>query len=362
MSAINLFLGQLGSFTALTSSAIYAKAPQNADPDIQKEEQDKLYDENTTWRLVFGLPILTYSLAMISLIIFIRHDTPKYYIGKGDNDSAKYAIHRIYRTGESDIIANKIIRFIKKSGDKTTTKATLIDSLFRDEKYIRASWTNIVVMIAHVLTGYSAVIAFSTTIFEDILKNPDTMTPEQGTYIVGLTSAIAAMIGIPVVRNFGRRTLLLYGHAIMAFLHFVLAFCAFMDYQMFIIVLVNIFLLVYLTTSGPVAWIYSAETCTDATLGIVIMTLWGTITLEVLTSKSIEAAITHVGFFSMFGVFNILATIYVFFSVGETKGLSETEKKEIYLPGAKYGRALQPGEKAVGVGNEHKSRRTLKSE
>ena len=178
MSAINLFLGQLGSFAALTSSAIYAKAPLNADPDIQKEEQDKLYDENTTWRLVFGLPILTYSLAIISLIIFIRHDTPKYYIGKDDNESAKYAIHRIYRTGESDIIANKIIRFIKKSGDKTTTKATLVDSLFRDEKYIRASWTNIVVMIAHVLTGYSAVIAFSTTIFQDILKNPDTMTPE----------------------------------------------------------------------------------------------------------------------------------------------------------------------------------------
>ena len=139
-------------------------------------------------------------------------------------------------------------------------------------------------MVFHVLTGYAAVIAFSTTIFEEILAGPDTITPEQGTYIVGLTSAIAAMLGIPVVRNIGRRTLLLYGHALMAFLHFVIAFCAFMQYQMFIIVLVNLFLLIYLTTSGPVAWIYSAETCTDSTLGIVIMTLWSTITIEVLTS------------------------------------------------------------------------------
>ena len=131
---------------------------------------------------------------------------------------------------------------------------------------------------------------------------------------------------------------------------------------MFIIVLVNVFLLVYLTTSGPVAWIYSAETCTDATLGIVIMTLWGMITVETLVSKSIEDAVGHVGFFSMWGIFNVLSTIYVFFSVGETKGLSETEKKEIYLPGAKYGRALKTGEKSVGVGHEHKSRRTIKSE
>ena len=218
----------MGSFAALTSSIVYAKAPQSLPEDEKAKEQEELYDENTTWRFVFGLPILTYSLCILSLLFFIRHDTPKFYINRGEIEKAKYAIHRIYRTGDSDIIANKIIRFIKKSGDKTTTKATLVDSLFKDEKYIRASWTNIIVMIAHVLTGYSAVIAFSTLIFKEILEGPDTMTPEQGTYIVGLTSAVSAMIGIPVVRRFGRRTLLVYGHSLMAILHFTIAFCAYM--------------------------------------------------------------------------------------------------------------------------------------
>lgn len=64
----------------------------------------------------------------------------------------------------------------------------------------------------------------------------------------------------------------------------------------------------------------------------------------------------------MFGIIMICAAIFVFFFVGETKGLSETEKKEIYLPGATFGRNLKPGEKSRGVGNEHKSRKTLKSE
>ena len=346
----------------MISSAIYAKAPYDEDTEKMDEEQEKLYDENTNWRLVFGLPIVTYALMILLLTLFIRHDTPKFYISKGDEASATYAVHRIYKTGESDIIAKKIIRFIKKSGDKTTSKATLVDSLFKDEKYIRASWSNIILMVFHVLTGYSAVIAFSTSIFKKILAGPDTITPEQGTYCVGATSAISAMLGILVVRNFGRRTLLVWGHALMALIHFVIAFCALMEYQIFIIGLVNLFLLIYLTTSGPVAWIYSAETCTDSTLGIVIMTLWGTITIEVLTSQTIETLITQVGFFAMFGVFNVIATIFVYFSIGETKGLSETEKKEIYLPGAKYGRALKPGELAIGVGNEHKSRRTIKSE
>jgi len=170
-SATNLFLGQLGSFTALTSSLVY---PHSKD----EVELNQMYIDNKTWRLVFGLPILTYSLCMLSLLVFIRHDTPKFYISNGNIAAAKRAVHKIYLTGDSEIIANKIVRFIKKSGDKTTSSATLIDSLFRDERYIRASWTNIVIMICHVLTGYSAVIAFSTSIFKEILAGPDTITPE----------------------------------------------------------------------------------------------------------------------------------------------------------------------------------------
>ena len=92
------------------------------------------------------------------------------------------------------------------------------------------------------------------------------------------------------------------------------------------------------------------------------MTLWVGVTIETLTIKSIEEAIGQPWLFTCFGILMILAAVFCWFFVGETKGLSETEKKEIYLPGAKWGRDLKPGEKAEGVGNEHKSRKTLKSE
>jgi len=77
----------------------------------------------------------------------------------------------------------------------------------------------------------------------------------------------------------------------MAVIHFGIAVCSAKGWNFALIILINVFLLVYLTTSGPVAWIYSAETCTDSTLGVVIMTLWAWITLEVLTTKSLEAAL-----------------------------------------------------------------------
>ena len=55
--------------------------------------------------------------------------------------------------------------------------------------------------------------------------------------------------------------------------------------------------------------------------------------------------------------------MYIYLYVGEVKGLSEKEKKEIFMPGATYGRKLRPGEKPFAeLGQEHKSRHTLRSE
>ena len=43
----------------------------------------------------------------------------------------------------------------------------------------------------------------------------------------------------------------------------------------------------------------------------------------------------------MFGIFCVLGALFNYFFVAETKGLSEKEKKSLYIPGAKYGRKLR---------------------
>jgi len=60
---------------------------------------------------------------------------------------AKKAVHSIYKTGESDIIAKKIIRFIKQHGKPQTTGAILEEALFTNDSYVRASWVDITIMV-----------------------------------------------------------------------------------------------------------------------------------------------------------------------------------------------------------------------
>ena len=60
----------------------------------------------------------------------------------------------------------------------------------------------------------------------------------------------------------------------------------------------------------------------------------------------------------MYGIFSSLAFLFTYSFIAETKGLTDKEKKELYIPGAKWGRALRAGEEynrrptAVSVATE----------
>ena len=42
--------------------------------------------------------------------------------------------------------------------------------------------------------------------------------------------------------------------------------------------------------------------------------------------------------------FSTLAIFYIYYFMDETQGLSEKQKKELFIPGAKFGRKLKMGE------------------
>ena len=107
------------------------------------------------------------TIGMLGFICLVRTDTPKFYISKQDDENALKAINVIYKTNGSEVRANRIKRFIEKSCNQQTTKVSLKDSMWVDERYARASIVNVTIMSFHVLTGYAAVMAFSNTIFKN---------------------------------------------------------------------------------------------------------------------------------------------------------------------------------------------------
>ena len=48
--------------------------------------------------------------------------------------------------------------------------------------------------------------------------------------------------------------------------------------------------------------------------------------------------------FFLFSFFSAVAVFFVYFYIAESKGLSDREKKALFIPGAEYGRKLREGE------------------
>lgn len=103
------------------------------------------------------------------------------------------------------------------------------------------------------------------------------------------------------------------------------------------------------------ALLYATEVCTDIALGAVaIVEDLFVLLQDFVTPIFLDSPLTPQGVFALFGLLSIAGYFFVYFYVAETMGLSEKEKKEVYLPGAKYGRQIREGE-PVDIGEEHQS-------
>ena len=47
-----------------------------------------------------------------------------------------------------------------------------------------------------------------------------------------------------------------------------------------------------------------------------------------------ESKLTPAGVFFMFSLFSFVAVFFVYFNIAETRGLTEKDKKRLYIPGA----------------------------
>jgi len=55
-----------------------------------------------------------------------------------------------------------------------------MEALWRNERYVRASWVAIFIMMAQVCTGYYALLAYSCDIFTEVFPLDFGIQPEMG--------------------------------------------------------------------------------------------------------------------------------------------------------------------------------------
>ena len=131
------------------------------------------------------------------------------------------------------------------------------------------------------------------------------------------------------------------GFCSISILHMALGGLNSVMYDEGILMYVCAFLVSYMVTLGPIAWLYAAETQADVGLGFsAAVFMFFSFLTSTFKNLFIQVPCLHF----LLGSFSVVAFIFVFFFVPETKNKSERLKKELFWPGAKYGRDLKPEE------------------
>ena len=136
------------------------------------------------------------------------------------------------------------------------------------------------------------------------------------------------------VKFFGRKTLLIWGHMALAIIHSAIAVFNIYNVNIGVIVMMMVFEAAQAWTSGPIAWVYAAETVVDTGLGVVLFTLWFTVLILTFICPILmdPNSVGPTGMFFIFGGFSFLGGIYVIFIMKETKHLTDKEKKILFTP------------------------------
>lgn len=121
-----------------------------------------------------------------------------------------------------------------------------MQAFFSDEKYVRASWVSVMIIVFSELTGFQAIMLYSNHIFTAIFGDKNSfITAREGTYLIAGVNFVASFMSIGTVKIAGRRTLLLAGHFAVALCHLMIGLFIILESATGVLCMTCVFMFIY---------------------------------------------------------------------------------------------------------------------
>lgn len=303
------------------------------------------------WRLPLGLSFIWASM-MIFGMTFLP-ESPRYLLEQDNIDEAKKSIARVNNKVISDPFVLEEIEKISSAIEKEREEGNAIwMELIKGQPHL---FSRLIIGIAlqslQQLTGVNYFFYYSTSILKSVGLEDSFLT----SIILGAVNFGSTLISLFTVEKLGRRNTLLYGCIIMGIclLTYAIIGTAFLyphgynapsstNYGIGMIVVTCVFIFAFATTWGPCVFVVISETypLRIRSKGMAIANafnwIWGF--LISFFTPLITSNLRFAYGFVFFGCV-IMAGIFVFLMVPETKGLSLEDIDEMYknyIPGTAF--------------------------
>ena len=261
----------------------------------------------TGWRYMFGSEMVPAGLFAV-LICFVP-ETPRYLVMVGQDDKALHVLTRI----NGDLEAENILSEIKNTVTEKTEKLMTYGFL--------CIFVGVMLSVFQQAVGINAVLYYAPRIYEAMgFDNPMVLTVFNGIVNLGFTC-----VAIFTVEKLGRKPLLIVGSLGMALGAIGVAITfGNPSMQLFCMVSIMVYSASFMFSWGPICWVLIAEvfpnTIRGAAVAIAVAFQW---IFNWIVSTSFVPLANSMGYwftYGLYGVICIIAAIFVWKLVPETKG------------------------------------------
>ncbi len=278
------------------------------------------------WRWMFASEIIPVGLFL--LFLFFVPDTPRSLMLRNKKEKALEVLEKVNGKDE----AATIMQDIRDTLNKTETKYVL-----------SFGWTVIVIGIVlsvfQQFVGINVVLYYAPEIFKTI--NPNTDGALLLTIIVGIVNFLFTIIAIRTVDKFGRKPLMIIGAIGMAIAMLALGSVFYIESKGY---LALVFMMIYVGSFalswGPVTWVLLSEIFPNKIRGramaIAVAAQWianyvVSLTFPMMNDNSYLTEQFNHGFaYWIYGLMSILAFLFVWKFVPETKGKTLEEMEQLW--------------------------------
>ena len=271
----------------------------------------------TGWRYMFGSEMIPAGL--FALLICFVPETPRYLAMVGQDAKAERILARINGADEAKKILNDIKNTVTEKKEKLLTYGVL------------CIFVGVMLSVFQQAVGINAVLYYAPRIYEAMgFDNPMVLTVFNGIVNLGFTC-----VAIFTVEKLGRKPLLITGSLGMALGAIGVAITfGNPNLQLLCMVSIMVYSASFMFSWGPICWVLIAEvfpnTIRGAAVAIAVAFQW---IFNWIVSTSFVPMANSLGYwftYGLYGVICILAAIFVWKLVPETKGKSLEDMTKLW--------------------------------
>ena len=271
-----------------------------SDPAVQE------WTQQIGWRVMFGSECVPAALFAI-LILFVP-ESPRYLALSGRDEEAMSVLRKLHREER----AREIVRQIHETAAE------------KNEPILAFGWmvifVGIMLSVLQQIVGINAVLYFAPRIFESMgVRDPMIIT-----VLMGVVNISFTLLAIFTVERLGRKPLLITGSALMAAGALGVALTNMVAMPAWVaVVSILLYSASFMFSWGPICWVYMSElfpnTIRSQATAIAVAFQW--ISNFVVSSTFVPLYnYSHALAYIIYGVVCVLAALFVWKLVPETKG------------------------------------------